>query len=46
MGGVGFILSAACEIMRVGCLVHPDATHAAATAGVPRYLERLLHRTS
>ena len=38
MGGMGFIHSAECEIMRNSCLVNLNMTHAAATAGVPRYL--------
>ena len=35
MGGMGFIHSAECEIMRNSCLVNLNMTHAAATAGVP-----------
>ncbi len=38
MGGMGFIHSAECEIMRNSCLINLNMTHAAATAGVPRYL--------
>jgi GDP-D-mannose 3',5'-epimerase len=38
MGGMGFIHSAECEIMRNSCLVNLNMTHAAALAGVPRYL--------
>ena len=38
MGGMGFIHSAECEIMRNSCLINLNVTHAAATAGVPRYL--------
>ena len=35
MGGMGFIHSAECEIMRNSCLINLNVTHAAATAGVP-----------
>jgi GDP-D-mannose 3', 5'-epimerase len=38
MGGMGFIHSAECEIMRNSCLINLNMTHAAATAGVERYL--------
>jgi GDP-D-mannose 3',5'-epimerase len=38
MGGMGFIHSAECEIMRNSCLINLNMTHAAATAGVTRYL--------
>jgi nucleoside-diphosphate-sugar epimerase len=38
MGGMGFIHSAECEIMRNSCLINLNVTHAAALAGVPRYL--------
>jgi GDP-D-mannose 3', 5'-epimerase len=38
MGGMGFIHSAECEIMRNSCLINLNVTHAAAQAGVPRYL--------
>jgi GDP-D-mannose 3',5'-epimerase len=38
MGGMGFIHSAECEIMRNSCLVNLNMTHAAASAGVKRYL--------
>ena len=38
MGGMGFIHSAECEIMRNSCLVNLNMTHAAANAGVKRYL--------
>jgi nucleoside-diphosphate-sugar epimerase len=38
MGGMGFIHSAECEIMRNSCLINLNVTHAAAGAGVPRYL--------
>jgi nucleoside-diphosphate-sugar epimerase len=38
MGGMGFIHSAECEIMRNSCLINLNMTHAAATAGVARYL--------
>ncbi|CAN5775499.1 NAD-dependent epimerase/dehydratase family protein [soil metagenome] len=37
MGGMGFIHSAECEIMRNSALININMTHAAATAGVPRY---------
>lgn len=37
MGGMGFIHSAECEIMRNSALININATHAAANAGVPRY---------
>jgi nucleoside-diphosphate-sugar epimerase len=38
MGGMGFIHSAECEIMRNSCLINLNMTHAAASAGVKRYL--------
>src|SRR5512147_1453133 len=38
MGGMGFIHSAECEIMRNSCLINLNMTHAAAAAGVKRYL--------
>ncbi|HSD29529.1 MAG TPA: NAD-dependent epimerase/dehydratase family protein, partial [Vicinamibacteria bacterium] len=38
MGGMGFIHSAECEIMRNSCLINLNMTHAAAVAGVKRYL--------
>jgi nucleoside-diphosphate-sugar epimerase len=37
MGGMGFIHSAECEIMRNSALVNINMTHAAANAGVKRY---------
>ena len=37
MGGMGFIHSAECEIMRNSVLVNVNMTHAAATSGVKRY---------
>jgi len=37
MGGMGFIHSAECEIMRNSALINIHMTHAAAHAGVPRY---------
>jgi nucleoside-diphosphate-sugar epimerase len=37
MGGMGFINSAECEIMRNSALININLTHAAATAGVGRY---------
>jgi GDP-D-mannose 3', 5'-epimerase len=37
MGGMGFIHSAECEIMHNNALINLNMTHAAATAGVPRY---------
>lgn len=37
MGGMGFIHSAECEIMRNSVLINVHMTHAAATAGVGRY---------
>jgi GDP-D-mannose 3', 5'-epimerase len=37
MGGMGFIHSAECEIMRNSALINIHMTHCAATAGVPRY---------
>ena len=37
MGGMGFIHSAECEIMRNNVLINVNMTHAAAQAGVPRY---------
>lgn len=38
MGGMGFIHSAECEIMRNSCLINVHMTHASALAGVKRYL--------
>jgi nucleoside-diphosphate-sugar epimerase len=38
MGGMGFIHSAECEIMRNSCLINLNMTHASALAGVKRYL--------
>jgi len=37
MGGMGFIHSAECEIMRNSALINISMVHAAATAKVPRY---------
>ena len=37
MGGMGFIHSAECEIMRNSVLINVNMTHAATTAGVKRY---------
>jgi len=37
MGGMGFIHSAECEIMRNSALINIHVTHAAAAAGVKRY---------
>lgn len=37
MGGMGFISSAECEIMRNSALINIHMTHAAASAGVARY---------
>ncbi|MBM3749304.1 MAG: NAD-dependent epimerase/dehydratase family protein, partial [Acidobacteria bacterium] len=37
MGGMGFIHSAECEIMRHNALINLHMTHAAAEIGVPRY---------
>ena len=37
MGGMGFIHSAECEIMRNSALININMVHAAATAGVGRY---------
>lgn len=37
MGGMGFIHSAECEIMRNSALINIHMTHAAATAGAKRY---------
>ena len=37
MGGMGFIHSAECEIMRNSALINIHMTHAAATSGVKRY---------
>jgi GDP-D-mannose 3', 5'-epimerase len=37
MGGMGFIHSAECEIMRNSVLINVHMTHAAAELGVPRY---------
>ncbi len=38
MGGMGFIQSAECEIMRNSCLINIHMTHASALSGVKRYL--------
>jgi len=38
MGGMGFIDSAECEIMRNNCLINIHMTHASASCGVKRYL--------
>jgi nucleoside-diphosphate-sugar epimerase len=38
MGGMGFIDSAECEIMRNSCLINIHMTHASASSGVKRYL--------
>jgi nucleoside-diphosphate-sugar epimerase len=38
MGGMGFIDSAECEIMRNSCLINIHMTHASAMKGVKRYL--------
>jgi nucleoside-diphosphate-sugar epimerase len=38
MGGMGFIDSAECEIMRNSCLINIHMIHASATSGVKRYL--------
>jgi GDP-D-mannose 3', 5'-epimerase len=38
MGGMGFIHSAECEIMRNSALININMTHAASESGVPRYL--------
>jgi nucleoside-diphosphate-sugar epimerase len=38
MGGMGFIDSAECEIMRNSCLINIHMIHASATRGVKRYL--------
>ncbi len=38
MGGMGFIDSAECEIMRNSCLINIHMIHASATRGVQRYL--------
>jgi nucleoside-diphosphate-sugar epimerase len=38
MGGMGFIHSAECEIMRNSCLINVHMTDASARAGVKRYL--------
>ena len=38
MGGMGFIDSAECEIMRNSCLINIHMTHASALSGVQRYL--------
>jgi nucleoside-diphosphate-sugar epimerase len=37
MGGMGFIDSAECEIMRNSCLINIHMSHASATSGVDRY---------
>ena len=37
MGGMGFIHSAECEIMRNSALININMIHSAANAGVPRY---------
>ncbi len=37
MGGMGFISSAECEIMRNSALINIHMSHAAALSGVPRY---------
>jgi GDP-D-mannose 3', 5'-epimerase len=37
MGGMGFIHSAECEIMRNSVLINVHMTHAAAEVGIPRY---------
>lgn len=37
MGGMGFIHSAECEIMRNSALININMTHAAATSGIKRY---------
>src|SRR5690242_16933806 len=37
MGGMGFIHSAECEILRNNALINVNMTHAAARAGVARY---------
>jgi nucleoside-diphosphate-sugar epimerase len=37
MGGMGFIHSAECEIMRNNALINSNMTHASALSGVPRY---------
>ena len=37
MGGMGFIHSAECEIMRNSALININMIHAAATLGIPRY---------
>ncbi len=37
MGGMGFIDSAECEIMRNSCLINIHMTHHASRMGVPRY---------
>lgn len=37
MGGMGFIHSAECEIMRNNALINIHMTHAAAEMGIPRY---------
>jgi len=38
MGGMGFIDSAECEIMRNSCLINIHMIHASASSGVKRYL--------
>jgi len=37
MGGMGFISTAECEIMRNNALINSNVLHAAATQGVPKY---------
>jgi GDP-D-mannose 3',5'-epimerase len=37
MGGMGFIQSAECEIMRNSCLINIHMTHASALSGISRY---------
>ena len=37
MGGMGFIHSAECEILRNNALINVNMIHAAARAGIPRY---------
>jgi nucleoside-diphosphate-sugar epimerase len=38
MGGMGFIDSAECEIMRNSCLINIHMAHASASSGIKRYL--------
>ena len=38
MGGMGFIHSAECGLMRNSCLINLDMTHASALAGVSHYV--------